>query len=50
MASDLPESASLRTVRVWDVPTRLFHWLTVALAALLMTTAAIIVALLATYL
>jgi cytochrome b len=28
-----PPAASERSVRVWDFPTRLFHWLTVALVA-----------------
>lgn len=33
MESGLPETAGARSVRVWDFPTRLFHWLAVALVA-----------------
>jgi cytochrome b len=33
MESARPETAGTRTVRVWDLPTRAFHWLAVALVA-----------------
>jgi cytochrome b len=33
MESARPETAGARTVRVWDLPTRAFHWLAVALVA-----------------
>lgn len=33
MELDKPEAAAERHVRIWDFPTRAFHWLTVALVA-----------------
>ncbi|WP_322014356.1 cytochrome b/b6 domain-containing protein [Paraburkholderia sp. J12] len=33
MAAERPDTAGARSVRVWDLPTRLFHWLTVLLVA-----------------
>ncbi|WP_028227812.1 cytochrome b/b6 domain-containing protein [Paraburkholderia ferrariae] len=33
MAAERPDPAGARSVRVWDLPTRLFHWLTVLLVA-----------------
>ena len=38
MPSNLPNRTGARAVLVWDAPTRLFHWLLVALIAVSWTT------------